>query len=555
MGQPVVHFEVIGQDGDKLPRYYGDLFGWEFDTGNPMDYGLVNGAGIGGGSAKGPDGYEGHVTFYVEVPDVEATLAQAESLGGSRALPDPRGTEPRPLRQPPDPQGHPHPHKLTTRPPVLTPRAIQRTYLVLLLGNTLAASFIWGINTIFLLDAGLSNLEAFAANAFFTAGMVLFEVPTGIVADTIGRRASYLLGTVTLAVSTLLYVLLWQVEGPFWAWAVVSLLLGLGFTFFSGAVEAWLVDALTATGFTASWSPCSGAARWSPGRRCSTGSVAGGFIAQQASLGVPFVLRGAILIVMFVVAFRLMHDIGFTPDKGGDPLAEMRKIASASIEYGWRVPAVKWLMVESLFTGGRRHLRVLRPAAVPARALRRPAGLPDRRPGGGDRRRRADPRRGRGAADPPALPSPHLGADRDGRPERRHAGPDRRRRELLGGDRADRRLGPAVRGLDADPPDLPQRPDPVAPAGDDPLVRLADGSSGGVWAQPVLGRAADVWGYPPSYLIAAGISAGRSPSWRCPGARTPPPTRSTSARASRRRSRPDPPGRCLSGRDGGHSYT
>jgi hypothetical protein len=74
--------------------------------------------------------------------------------------------------------------------------------------------------------------------------MVLFEVPTGIVADTVGRRASYLLGTVTLAVSTLLYVLLWQVGAPFAAWAVVSILIGLGFTFFSGAVEAWLVDVL-----------------------------------------------------------------------------------------------------------------------------------------------------------------------------------------------------------------------------------------------------------------------------------------------------------------------
>src|SRR5918998_6477954 len=98
-------------------------------------------------------------------------------------------------------------------------RRIQRTYLVLLLGNTLAASFIWGINTLFLLDAGLSNFEAFAANAFFTAGMVLFEVPTGAIADTVGRRASYLLGTVTLAATTLLYVLLWEVTAPFWAWA------------------------------------------------------------------------------------------------------------------------------------------------------------------------------------------------------------------------------------------------------------------------------------------------------------------------------------------------
>src|SRR4026207_44502 len=121
-----------------------------------------------------------------------------------------------------------------------TPRSVQRTYITLLPRNTLAASLIWGINTIFLLDAGLSNLEAFAANAFFTAGMMLFEVPTGIVADTVGRLVSSLLGTLTLAGSTLLYVLLWKLEAPFWAWAVVSILIGLGFTFFSGAVEAWL---------------------------------------------------------------------------------------------------------------------------------------------------------------------------------------------------------------------------------------------------------------------------------------------------------------------------
>jgi MFS family permease len=83
-----------------------------------------------------------------------------------------------------------------------------------------------------------------------------------------------------------------------------------------------------------------------------TGSVAGGFIADLTSLGVPFVLRGVVLAVMFVVAFRLMHDVGFSPQKGGRPIAEMRKIASESIEYGWRVPAVKWLMVAALFTGG-----------------------------------------------------------------------------------------------------------------------------------------------------------------------------------------------------------
>jgi MFS family permease len=233
-----------------------------------------------------------------------------------------------------------------------TPRQIQRTYLGLLLGNTLAASLIWGINTIFLLDAGLSNFEAFAANAFFTVGMVVFEVPTGVVADTVGRRASYLLGTLTLSGATLLYVLLWQLSAPFWQWAVASVLLGLGFTFFSGAVEAWLVDALTATGYTGQMETVFGRGQVVTGVAMLSGSVAGGFVAQQVNLGAPFVLRAAILLVMFAVAWRLMHDVGFTPSKGSRPVKEMRRIASASIEYGWRAPAVKWVMVQAVFTGG-----------------------------------------------------------------------------------------------------------------------------------------------------------------------------------------------------------
>src|SRR3954471_2200863 len=235
----------------------------------------------------------------------------------------------------------------------MTPGHVQRTYLVLTLGNTLAASFIWGINTIFLLDAGLSNLEAFAANAFFTAGMVLFEVPTGTAAAGAGRRASYLLGIVTLTLATLWYVWLWSIHAPFWAWALASLALGLGFTFFSGAVEAWLVDALAATGFEGSLESVFGRGQTVGGIAMLAGSVAGGFLAERFTLGTPFVVRACVLAVMFFVAFRLMHDTGFTPpEQRGRPLPEMRRIAGASIEHGWRVPAVKWLMVQAFFTGG-----------------------------------------------------------------------------------------------------------------------------------------------------------------------------------------------------------
>lgn len=233
-----------------------------------------------------------------------------------------------------------------------TPASIKRTYYVLMLGNTLAASLIWGINTIFLLDAGLSNLEAFTANAFFTAGMVLFEVPTGIVADMWGRRISFLLGTVTLAVTTGLYVLLWQVEAPFWQWAVVSLLLGLGFTFFSGATEAWLVDALHATGYDGSLEAVFGRAQVIGGAAMLAGSIAGGYLAQITNLGVPFVVRAVVLLLMFAVAFALMRDVGFTPKRDGHPIAEIKQIAADSIEYGLRVPTVKYVMLAAPFTGG-----------------------------------------------------------------------------------------------------------------------------------------------------------------------------------------------------------
>src|SRR5258706_3619960 len=108
-------------------------------------------------------------------------------------------------------------------------RTVERTYLVLTLLTTLASSFIWGINTIFLLDAGLDNAEAFAANAFFTLGGVIFEIPTGVVADTRGRRFSYLLGAITLLLSTLLYLVMWQGRAPLVCWAAASIPLGLAF--------------------------------------------------------------------------------------------------------------------------------------------------------------------------------------------------------------------------------------------------------------------------------------------------------------------------------------
>lgn len=231
-------------------------------------------------------------------------------------------------------------------------RSTQRVYLLLTLLSTLAASFIWGVNTLFLLDAGLSNTEAFGANAFFTAGMVLFEVPTGVVADTWGRRASYLLGAATLLVSTLVYLLMWETGAPFWGWAAASAFIGLGFTFFSGAVEAWLVDALGASGFDGELESVFARGQVVAGVAMLSGSVAGGFIAQQWDLGVPYVLRAVLLGLTFLAALAFMKDLGFEPERTRGPLAEMRHILRASIDGGLRNRPVRWLMLAAPFTAG-----------------------------------------------------------------------------------------------------------------------------------------------------------------------------------------------------------
>ncbi len=231
-------------------------------------------------------------------------------------------------------------------------RAVERTYLTLTLLTTLASSFIWGINTIFLLDAGLSNAEAFAANAFFTVGMVIFEIPTGVIADTRGRQFSYVLGAATLIVSTLLYLVMWQVHAPLLGWAIASILLGLGFTFFSGATEAWLVDALKATNYTGHLEHVFGRAQSVGGVATLVGTVAGGLIAQFTNLGVPYIIRAAMLGVSLLVALRFMRDIGFKPDREVRPMRAVRNVLRGSIDGGFRNPPVRWLMLAAPFTAG-----------------------------------------------------------------------------------------------------------------------------------------------------------------------------------------------------------
>jgi len=233
----------------------------------------------------------------------------------------------------------------------MTPERVQRIYITLLLLQTLAASLIWGINTLFLLDAGLSLTGAFVANGAFTAGMVLFEVPTGVVADAAGRRISFILGAATLLVTTLAYLGLWWVEAPLVWWAVVSALIGLGFTFFSGATEAWLVDALNATGYEGTVDSVFGKGQVAAGAATLAGTIGGGFLAQL-SFAVPYAARSLLLVAVIVAAALWMRDIGYTPERGENIGAEVRAILANSIKHGFGNPPVRMFLLGAPFAMG-----------------------------------------------------------------------------------------------------------------------------------------------------------------------------------------------------------
>ena len=230
----------------------------------------------------------------------------------------------------------------------MTSARVIRTYLTITALFTLSASLIWGINTLFLLEAGLSIFEVFIANAAFTAAMACFEVPTGVVADTRGRRASFLLSESTLAIGTLAYVGVAAFGGGVIWFSLAGIILGLGYTFYSGAVEAWLVDALKSTGHRGPFDHVFARGGMVASAATLIGTVGGGLLGT-IDLSIPYLVRAGLVMGAFAVGFRSMHDLGFTPRAMHlhGIVGEMRKVGRAGLSFGWRHPSIRLLMITS----------------------------------------------------------------------------------------------------------------------------------------------------------------------------------------------------------------
>ncbi len=235
----------------------------------------------------------------------------------------------------------------------VTSQRVVRSYFVIAGLYTLSAALIWGINTLFLLDAGLDILGVFIANGAFAAGMVVFEIPTGVLADTAGRRVSFLLSVITLFATTLGYLLVAKTGGSLLAFSAVSVVMGLGFTFYSGAVEAWLVDALESTGYDGTLDRIFARGSMVTGGAMLVGTASGGLLGN-IDLALPYVVRAGMLVVVLGVAFFTMHDWGFTPRafRLAELPAEMGSVARASIRYGWQKRPMRILMMMSFLQYG-----------------------------------------------------------------------------------------------------------------------------------------------------------------------------------------------------------
>jgi MFS family permease len=234
----------------------------------------------------------------------------------------------------------------------MSARGIIRTYLGIAASTTLAQSLIWGVNTLFLLSVGLDIFQVMLVNAAYTVAQVVFEVPTGVIADTVGRRVSYLLAVGTIFVSTLLYVwfgLAGLGVGPF---AAASVVLGIGYTFYTGAVDAWMVDALHSVDYPGKLEPIFARYGMTFGVFMLIGTTLGGLLGQ-VDLWIPYVVRAVVLVPAFLLGLLIMRDLGF---KGraltlGSFGHETRRIATAGITYGLRDRVVRFIMFATLIQG------------------------------------------------------------------------------------------------------------------------------------------------------------------------------------------------------------
>ena len=232
----------------------------------------------------------------------------------------------------------------------------QRRVIVAFLGSTilgtLAAAMIWGILTLFMLASGLDILGVMLQGTAFTLTQMLFEVPTGVLADTIGRKRAYLISIAILVGSTLLVMAAGAYHWGLAGFSAASALLAIGWTFQTGTIDAWLVDALDHTGWVGSKENVFSWAGVSYEASILVGTITGGFLGQ-VDLTYPFIARAGLLVTCFAFVAVMVRDLGFTKRefKAYRLGHEMSRILRDGVQHGWRHRVVRPLLFDALIAG------------------------------------------------------------------------------------------------------------------------------------------------------------------------------------------------------------
>lgn len=201
-----------------------------------------------------------------------------------------------------------------------------RSYYALHGPYNFAIGLILPINAIYLLHIGLSEFETFLSFAIFSAGVVVFEIPTGAVADVLGRRISFIAAAAVQAGGTVLYLVLGAFMPVPWLFYLVSLLLAVGNTLHSGALESWFVDSVRAEDPDVNIRSLLGRSEQVRTSSILLGTLAGGIMAQ-ATLGVPFVARAIVMGLVCLLALAIMDEV----ELGRDRPSTRKSIAAQAV--------------------------------------------------------------------------------------------------------------------------------------------------------------------------------------------------------------------------------
>lgn len=180
----------------------------------------------------------------------------------------------------------------------------RRIYYALTFGTALSHSFFFAIYGVFLKRHGMDPMDIAIINLVFIAGGIIFEVPTGIIADRFGRKMSFIASCYAFALSMAVYYF----SRSLWWFILAEILGAIGLALSSGAFEAWAVDSVIHHEGVCDSQRLISRAAYAEKIGIIFGAVAGGLIAE-IDIALPWLFSLAFMVTTAVIAGSVMREV------------------------------------------------------------------------------------------------------------------------------------------------------------------------------------------------------------------------------------------------------